>query len=369
MRFSELFDGDLNPLWDRIWEIGPFKACVGVNQNKEWHRENVDEHVFKVTTKMKEFVCGGAPDFLSIDKGHGLMLMSAALCHDLGKPSTTYWDEGLSQWKCRSHGAVGEKAVRRLFFDEPDIFLREDVCWLTRYHMALHNSEGLDDVEVGRKIARLSRTWGGIDFDDVLALYLCDCFGCDNAKNDDGGYASDVEFARKCKGIYETEVKGWIPPYETDDSDVDVIVMVGIAGSGKSTWAASKEGFEVISRDSIREELGMVSPDGKCRGSHSQEEKVTEVYNERIRKYAEEGKRFIIDNMNLVEKYRRAYKEVLKDFSLKYEYVYVEAPTLEECKRRRDGQISGKEIDRMLDRLEFPRPYEFDCYGFVKQSV
>ena len=147
--------------------------------------------------------------------------------------------------------------------------------------------------------------------------------------------------------------------------------MVGISGSGKSTFAekcAVQNGYKIISRDTIREELGMVSKDKKYKGNKSQEDKVTEVFNERLLQYARNGVPFIIDNMNLQERYRKGYRDLLKDYDLFWHCVYIEAPTIEECKHRRHGMMPENEIDRMVDRLEFPRPYEFDNIQLYKQQ-
>ena len=111
----------------------------------------------------------------------------------------------------------------------------------------------------------------------------------------------------------------------------------------------------------------MTSSDKKFKGSKEQEDKVTKVFNERLLTYARNNVPFIIDNTNLLERYRTGYKELLKDYDIQWECVYVEAPTLEICKKRREGFMPTSEIDKMLDRFEFPRPYEFDNFVIYKQ--
>jgi predicted kinase len=153
-----------------------------------------------------------------------------------------------------------------------------------------------------------------------------------------------------------------LPQPEKQEKQGLAVILVGISGSGKTTIAEEykKEGFEIISRDTIREELGMTSSDKKFKGNKKQEDEVTEVFNERLLECARNKIPFVIDNMNLIERYRKGYKELLKDYPLDWQCVYVEAPTLEVCKKRREGQMPSGEIDKMLDRLEFPRPHEFD---------
>lgn len=362
MQIRELFDENLNPKWDYIWTLEPFKTCVGVNQNKEWHREMLEEHIQNVTMHMKDVIDGNCPEWLKRTRNHwdNLMLMAAALCHDLGKASTTRWDDGLKQWKCKNHGAVGEKITRRLFYDEPDIHLREGACWLIRYHMGLHNAyDKKDNAEaVNAKFQTLSNSWKWVHPEDLAALYVCDCLGSSSVFNDNGGWKDNMTFARE----YCTQCHN-LPQPEKKEKQGLAVVLVGISGSGKSTIAEEykKEGFEVISRDTIREKLGMVSSDKKFKGNKKQEDEVTEAFNERLIECARNKVPFVIDNMNLIERYRKSYKELLKDYPLDWQCVYVEAPTLDDCKKRREGQIPPGEIGKMLDRLEFPRPYEFDC--------
>lgn len=370
MQITELFDENLNPKWDYIWTLEPFKACIGVNQNKEWHREMLEEHIQNVTMHMKDVIDGNCPEWMKRTRNHwdNLMLMAAALCHDLGKASTTRWDEGLKQWKCKNHGAVGEKITRRLFFDEPDIFLREGVCWLVRYHMGLHNVfDKRDDVQsVYKKIEQLAQSWRWVHFEDLAALYICDCLGSSSVFNDNEGWKDCMAFARQCCYKYnETMVP--VPKIEWGNA----IVLVGIAGSGKSTFAEQlkNDGYEIISRDTIREELGMTSSDKKFKGNKKQEDEVTEVFNERLLECARNKIPFVIDNMNLIERYRKDYKELLKDYPLDWQCVYVEAPTLDDCKKRRKGQMPPGEINKMLDRLEFPRPYEFDGNIYIYKQM
>jgi predicted kinase len=361
MQIRELFDENLNPKWDYIWTLEPFKACIGVNQNKEWHREMLEEHIQNVTMHMKDVIDGNCPEWLKRTRNHwdNLMLMAAALCHDLGKASTTRWDDGLKQWKCKNHGVVGEKITRKMFFDDPDILLREGVCWLVRYHMGLHNAyDKKDNTEaVNAKIKTLSNSWKWVHPEDLAALYVCDCLGSSSVFNDNGGWKDNMAFAME----YCTQCHN-LPQPEKQEKQGLAVVLVGISGSGKSTVAEEykKEGFEVISRDTIREELGMTSVGKKFKGNKEQENEVTRLFNERLLECARNKMPFVIDNMNLIERYRKGYKELLKDYPLDWQCVYVEAPTLEDCKKRREGQMPPGEIDNMLDRLEFPRPHEFD---------
>lgn len=361
MKINEFFDDNLNPLWDKIWELQPFKACIGVQQNKEWHRETVDEHIHSVTLNMMGLIRQSNP----IANRKKLMLMTAALCHDLGKATTTYFDTELQQYKCKNHGLVGERITRQLLFDEPDIELREAVCWIVRYHMTLHRAKDVKDdeqalIEVLSKLRHMPK---GVDFNDMIAMYVCDCMGSKNVPNDNGEYMNDFRLADEWHRLYDNLERDGI-----EKSDFTAYLMVGVAGSGKSTWILENiPNVKVLSRDIIREELGMSKPGEKFKGTRAQEDKVTEVFNKQMLECAKNHHDFVIDNMNLVEKWRRDYHNMLKDYRVNWHYVYVEAPTLETNMERRKGQIADTEITKMLNRLDFPRPYEYDEFTMLKQ--
>ena len=61
-------------------------------------------------------------------------------------------------------------------------------------------------------------------------------------------------------------------------------IMLGVAGSGKSTWIKENlgNGILVISKDQIREELGIINSTRKAIGNREQEEEVTRIQKERM---------------------------------------------------------------------------------------
>ena len=77
--------------------------------------------------------------------------------------------------------------------------------------------------------------------------------------------------------------------------------MVGIPGSGKSTWVKQNLGkkFPVVSRDLIREELGYCQEGEKMVGTKEQEEKVTKRQMKMIDWYLKRNISFAIDDTNL----------------------------------------------------------------------
>ena len=91
MKFRELFDENMNPIWDKIYALDCFNVMKETKQSAEWHKEgNVANHTERVVKEMKNILDGRQCD---VDSEDYLVLMSAALCHDLGKPSTTTIDQ------------------------------------------------------------------------------------------------------------------------------------------------------------------------------------------------------------------------------------------------------------------------------------
>lgn len=149
---------------------------------------------------------------------------------------------------------------------------------------------------------------------------------------------------------------------------IDMIVMIGLPGSGKSytaekTCKAYEEvgkPIEIISRDQIRIDLGFCGSDEKFAGTKSQEDKVSSIVTKRIKSCVERGVNFIIDNTSLKKKYRDAFKELVKNNNVRVIYHYIEADSIETNIERRKGQIDARVIRNMLSSLEFPSKSECD---------
>jgi predicted kinase len=147
-------------------------------------------------------------------------------------------------------------------------------------------------------------------------------------------------------------------------------MYLGLPGAGKDTAIAASmsDGKDraIICRDDIRIELGYCGEGEKYLGTNEEENKVTEVFNRKLKDAAEAGKVIVLNNMNNRRKYRDAYKQMLKDYNVCWKYIYVEASELSKNIERRNGQIHELAFRKMVESFEFPTPDEYDVFQIVK---
>jgi tRNA nucleotidyltransferase (CCA-adding enzyme) len=125
------------------------QALVGVQQDPHWHPEgDVYEHTRLVVTAMSSILSRG-----NIVGDRRIVLMLAALCHDMGKAVTTVWNEVKQRWSAKGHDVVGVPIaaafLKRIGVDDGTVRF---ILPLVRRHMA-HTRDGFTEKAV-RKLAR-----------------------------------------------------------------------------------------------------------------------------------------------------------------------------------------------------------------------
>lgn len=141
-----------------------------------------------------------------------------------------------------------------------------------------------------------------------------------------------------------------------------VYLMVGIPGSGKSTWVAnniSENGlrdtdYDIVSRDVIRHELGYTDKDEKRALTFDKEREVTVEFDKRLDEAIHNGKGYLyVDNTNLKAKYRKALVRKLAGHAdVTYVLMYT---SFEVCCERRSGMVSEDVMRSMQNTFECNR--------------
>lgn len=128
----------------------------------------------------------------------------------------------------------------------------------------------------------------------------------------------------------------------------ELIMTIGLPGSGKSTWAASQEGYEVFSSDAIRHELGDIN-------DQSQNHKVFKILHDRITSALSDGKNCIYDATNITSKNRRSFLSGLKVDCHKVARVFVRPfNVIREQNEARSRTVPPEVIKRMLYQWQTP---------------
>ena len=125
-------------------------------------------------------------------------------------------------------------------------------------------------------------------------------------------------------------------------------VMIGVPGSGKSTFVKDHPEIDVVCPDEIRQELF-----GDAE-NQEQGNKVFQIAFNRARKLLDAGQDVIFDSTNVRRKYRKDYFKKFPDVSKVAVFVNT---SIDECKRRnagRDRKVPDEVITRMAKNLNPP---------------
>lgn len=347
--------------------VPEFNMLEHTPQPKDWHGEgNVYNHTMMVVDEMDKLVGGYTLT------AYDMIMLAAALFHDIGKPSCTKFSEEKGDFTSRNHQYAGERIVRRVFYDE-DWYVREKLCYLVRKHMAPYYILGGSDPE--REVRMLS--CGRANIIMLLSLNLCDSFGSISANESAaeseervrriaeladsvGGYGSPCVMSRSEKFGYCTELSDDAKErLDNEDPGFTVYIMVGLPGSGKDTWIkANIPEVTMLSRDNIRTEIGIEGE--KPFGTEEQENEVTRILNERLVECCKNRQDCVVNNTNVSKKRRKEILDLILPYNPRVVIVYVEAPTLADNVERRKNQVSKKVIRRMCNSFEFPEFSEYD---------
>ena len=384
MKIDDFFVKDTIEInWNFVWGLPHFCEMRNTQQNPRWHMEGTaKDHTLLVCKNMSQFV---NEHYSQCTLERQRLLMLSALFHDIGKPSTTFLGEKDNQWHSYGHENVGEKLTREMLWDWP-MYQREYICNMVKYHMSpLFFQKQKNPKSVVRKMVSI------LPYSDLYYLKMADLLGalqnpeCSTKERDieilkafyEIGKTLSLECLPFTLNAFKEDGKGFsLTSISPDNKEhkygkPTIYVMIGLPGSGKNTTITNNPSLKnsvVLSRDDIRIELGYCSEGEKIVGTEKQEKKVTEVFDARMKQALEDGKDVVVNNINLSAKRRKALHNQWGKYKPNWRYIYVEAPTLEDNLKRRDGQISPKIFKDMIQRFDFPDIFECDYLTIIKQS-
>ena len=128
--------------------------------------------------------------------------------------------------------------------------------------------------------------------------------------------------------------------------------MVGIPGSGKSTWIQNNlpSNIPIVSRDIIRENLGMCKVGEKCKGTTEEENKVTSKEYKEIQNLIKNKKDFVTDDTNL-NSHTKEFIEYIKSLGDVNLICIIMKTPLNICIERRKDQIPSNILKSMYENL------------------
>lgn len=386
---QNLYNGKTYPRtidWEFMESIPEFAKLGECQQNPKWHSEGTAlQHTKLADEKFRTEVLVGDDVFYELNDDTELLIIRAAIVlHDIGKGVTTSIGKD-GNWHSYGHEIEGEKIARVLLWKE-DIFVREMICSIVRYHM-----EPLRIFESKNWLSKMIEIGTRIPWKFLYYVKMADLLGSVqngiNTLNQDLMKMDLIKTSAKALNIWDrTSTRNDLQPlvkYFNDRSifpwkvDCDgkrpvAVIMIGLPGAGKNTWIENNlnqyPDAVQISRDDIRVELGFCKPGEKYLGNNDEEKQITEAYNSKLESAIKAKKNVILNNVHLKKKYRETAVSVLRKSGYYIEYVYVEAPTLEENYSRRDGQIKPLVITNMALAFEYPEIGEYDKLTIVKQT-
>ena len=309
--------------------------------------------------------------YAALDREARAIVGTAALLHDIGKPSTT-GDEG-GKLTSRGHSARGEQLARvALWRMETPFAAREHVCALIRHHQVPFFGITRPDAErLAQRLSLVTRNdWltqvadadgrGRRCADPADQTRIVDHCGLWAAHCDELGVLDGPRaFASAHTRRVWLESEGRHPDLPAhDDTTCEVTLLAGLPASGKSTWLAAHP-QPVVSLDDLREELDVDPGDGQAQ--------VIAAAREQARRFLRTGTSFAWNATNLSRSLRAQLLELFRGYRARTHIVYCEGAesVLSRRNAARPDPVPRAAIDRMIERWTVPDPTEAHAVTYL----
>ncbi|MCO5166054.1 MAG: AAA family ATPase [Planctomycetes bacterium] len=326
----------------------PLRALAGCPQDPVHHAEgDVDVHTRRCLEALVDL-----PAFRALPAAERALVFAGVALHDVGKPACTRVEED-GRVTSRGHSRRGERLARaHLWRLGAPLEAREQVCALVRHHMlpffAWERDDAARDVRAaglrarcdllalvaeadarGRECRDLARLLEAVDLFREVAREA----GCLDGPPAFATDATRLAYFRRGRA---PDVPVW------DDARGEVVVLSGLPGAGKDTWARThRPGWPVVSLDDLRRDLGVDPTDSQG--------PVVARARALAREHLRAGRSFVWNATHLSRAVRGQALDLLAAWPVRVRIVYLEAaePTL----RRRNAARARPVPDAVLDRL------------------
>lgn len=385
--------------WTDLSFFPELEALKATSQDSQWHSEgNAFVHTDMVLAESVNVI----PEIVGHCQNAANILRMSCLLHDIEKPQTTIFDSSIGHIIAPGHERLGG-IISRYLLHETNIAPedRRTISQLVATHHLVKRSAKNINIYKLDSIAFLERLAERVDTKLLWALEMANIKGriCQD-RQQQIEYVELFQLFCEEIGVFGKKPTPWfdkrelnsIPfedelvldyalkethrrrltgqlsdPYQAktfcwelakrNSTPIEVIITVGVAGSGKSSAIEKLHDYTIISTDGIRKEL---YGDESIQGDVTVFQIAEKRLKEQLRKSWVEGGKVVYDATNVIPDFRKKIVDLCHDYGA-YVSLWVFDISKEELKRRnkqRARQVPDEVIDKQCAKFEWVLPEE-----------